>query len=171
MHGRDHRPQARGDHGHLHHDGFESFGELLMLSAPYLVVVDQRAPGIDGGNALPWCRLFILPPGAAKREASVTLDGPPRQVMPLRPGTATFMPAGAPLHFRFPTGLRMLACHFRLEWAPGVDACDGIRRLVQADAGALGAAAAATAAGPGDAGAVMRICPVWPVCPPSRRTA
>ncbi len=109
------------DDGHRHLRTFEAAGDLIGLSCSYVVDVEQQEPGIHNRNRLPFSRLFLV--AAATSEDRVTLG---RRAWPLRAGSVLFMPPDRMLQFDFAPGLRMLACHFRLDWAPGCDAFDGV---------------------------------------------
>ncbi|HYE05287.1 MAG TPA: AraC family transcriptional regulator [Planctomycetota bacterium] len=150
------RGGRRGGMGHARHDGFEMLGEGLTLMAPYLVTVQQEAPGIDGANAMPWNRLFVVPPHEQRIPATVSL-AEPRQALALEPGTITWLPSDARLHFRFPVGFRMIAWHFRLEWAPGVDAFAGVARMRQTRDATMSRELDALARRDADAAALARL--------------
>ncbi|MBA2482036.1 MAG: helix-turn-helix transcriptional regulator [Planctomycetes bacterium] len=157
MHWSDQRAQRPDDgSGHVHQRGVETLGDSLVLSAPYVVMVEQQPPGVDGSNAMPWCRLFLVSPQAPACDAAVTMAGPPRHRVALKPGTALYMPANVRLHFFFPVGMRMIAWHFRLEWAPGVDACADLTRLVRRDLSASAYDELAGAVAGAEAGAIAR---------------
>ncbi|MBA3848280.1 MAG: helix-turn-helix domain-containing protein [Planctomycetes bacterium] len=109
------------DGGHRHLRTIERTGDLIGLSCSYVVDVEQPEPGIHNRNRLPFSRLFLV--AAATVDDRVTLG---RRHWPLRAGTVLFMPPDQMLQFDFSPGLRMVACHFRLDWAPGCDAFDGV---------------------------------------------
>ena len=107
----------------------ERFGDLLHFSCPYIVDVDQDQPGIHNRNALPWSRLFLIHPDMPAGNHAVT-DVASGQRHRLTPGSVLLMPSGMLLGFDFAPGLRMVACHFRLEWAPGCDVFAELHRCV-----------------------------------------
>ncbi len=106
------------DGGHRHLRTIEQAGDLVGLSCPYVVDVEQAPPGIHNRNRLPFSRLFLITAADGAHDR-VTLG---RRAWPLTPGTVLFMPPDQLLQFDFTTGMRMLAFHFRLDWAPGCDA-------------------------------------------------
>ncbi len=110
------------DGGHLHLRTIEQASDLVGLSCPYVVDVDQAPPGIHNRNRLPFSRLFLIAASGSAGDR-VTLG---RRAWPLTHGTVLFMPPDQMLQFDFAPGLRMIACHFRLDWAPGCDAFAGV---------------------------------------------
>ncbi len=105
---------------HRHLVAVERQGDALDLTCPYVVEVDQDQSGIDNRNAMPWSRLFLMhPEGPAAADAVTDVLSGRRHA--LRPGGVLLMPAGRLYAFRFHAGMRMLAAHFRLDWAPGCD--------------------------------------------------
>ena len=109
-------------HRHLH--TIERQGDALSLTCPYAVDVVQAEPGIDDRNAQPWSRLFLMHPEGPAADDAVT-DVVARRRHPLRPGVALLLPPDRLYGFRFHPGMRMIAMHFRLEWAPGCDVFAG----------------------------------------------
>jgi AraC-like DNA-binding protein len=105
---------------HRHLTTFENRNDHLQLSCPYFVDVDQIAPGVDDHNRLPWSRLYLMDPDGPVGDDSV-LDVLLRQRHRLQPGAIVLLPPDRLYGFRFAPGMRMLAYHFRLEWAPGCD--------------------------------------------------
>ncbi len=110
---------------------FERWQEQLRIQCPWMVQVEQDAPGLHNRNALPWSRLYFIPsavPLAKKSTIGKTLkpstvtDVARRQQVVLQPGRLVLLPAHRLYAFDFEPGLRMAAAHFRLEWAPGCDA-------------------------------------------------
>ncbi len=110
--------------GHRHLTHFERHGDQLVLTCPYAVDVIQAPPGIDNRNSLPWSRLFLMDPDGARGTATVT-DIAARRRHPLLPGQALLLPPDRLYGFRFHPGMRMIALHFRLEWAAGCDVFSG----------------------------------------------
>lgn len=100
---------------------FERWQSHLHLDCPWLVAVDQEEPGIDNQNALPWSRLFLVPPDGQDADNHVT-DLANRLRIALKPGRVVLLPGNRRYAFRFQVGMVMTGCHFRLEWAPGCDA-------------------------------------------------
>lgn len=117
---------------HRHLPAIERQGNALALDCPYLVDVVQEQPGIDNRNALPWSRLFLMHPDGPAADDAVT-DVLARRRHPLRPGGVLLMPPDRIYAFRFHPGMRMLAAHFRLEWAPGCDVFAGRSACVAID--------------------------------------
>lgn len=105
---------------HRHLTTFESRNDHLQLSCPYFVDVDQAAPGVDDVNRLPWSRLYLMDPDGPTGDDTVT-DMLLRRRHRLVPGSILLLPPDRLYGFRFSPGMRMLAYHFRLEWAPGCD--------------------------------------------------
>jgi AraC-like DNA-binding protein len=105
---------------HRHLTTFENRNDHLQLSCPYFVEVDQVAPGVDDQNRLPWSRLYLMDPDGPSGDDSV-LDVVQRRRHRLLPGSIILLPPDRLYGFRFSPGMRMLAYHFRLEWAPGCD--------------------------------------------------
>lgn len=143
---------------HRHLAVVERVGDALQLSCPYLVDVVQAPPGIDDRNALPWSRLFLMHPQGPDADHAV-IDVMARRRHRLHPGGVLLLPPHRLYGFSFRPGMRMLAAHFRLEWAPGCDVFAGRAGCVaMADRVHLvGDAYAAVAAGEGLAcAAVLR---------------
>lgn len=92
-----------------------------------MVDVVQEKPGIDNRNTMPWSRLFLMDPRGPAAGDRVT-DLAARRSHPLLPGGALFLPPDRLYGFRFAPGMRMIAYHFRLEWAPGCDVFAGTER-------------------------------------------
>lgn len=134
----------------------ERHGDHLGLSCPYVVDVVQEAPGTDNRNTMPWSRLFLMDPRGPAADDRVT-DLAARRPHPLMPGRTLFLPPDRLYGFRFAPGMRMIAYHFRLEWAPGCDVFSGADRCLEiADAAPLiGAAYAALETGEGLAAATI----------------
>ncbi len=109
---------------HRHLYAIERHGDALNLTCPYLVEVIQAEPGIDNRNVLPWSRLFLIDPDGPAAADEVT-DVVLRRRYTLHPGGVLLMPPDRLYAFRFHPGMRMLAAHFRLEWAPGCDVFSG----------------------------------------------
>ena len=147
--------------GHVHLRSFEQHGDRLVLTCPYAVTVVQEAPGIDNRNAFPWSRLFLMDPAGSNGADAVT-DLAARRRHPLRPGEVLFLPPDRLYGFRFSPGMRMIACHFRLEWALGCDvfsgrtACEALTGCGDLITRAYAAAAAAESAH-GGLGAVAEL--------------
>lgn len=99
---------------------FERWGDRLLLTCPYVVDVDQAPPGIRSRNTIPLTRLFAMDPDAADGLGAVT-DRAQRRRWALRPGGILLLPPERAYAFDFAPGMRMAACHFRLESAPGCD--------------------------------------------------
>jgi len=111
---------------HRHLDFFERHGDQLALTCPYAVDVIQAAPGIDNRNSLPWSRLFLMDAGVPDgRDPNFVTDIAARRRHPLVPGQVLFLPPDRLYGFRFSPGMRMIALHFRLEWAVGCDVFSG----------------------------------------------
>ena len=110
------------DHRHLR--SFEQVNDQLGLTCPYVVEVEQEAPGIHNRNALPWSRLYLMDPDGPAGDHAVT-DAAGRRRNPLVPGGILFMPPERLYLFDFAPGMRMIAFHFRLEWSPGCDVFSG----------------------------------------------
>ncbi len=110
------------DHRHLHK--FESRNDQLGLTCPYVVEVEQEAPGIHNRNSLPWSRLYLMDPDGPANGHGVT-DAASRRRHQLVPGEVLFLPPERLYLFDFAPGMRMIAFHFRLEWSPGCDVFAG----------------------------------------------
>lgn len=98
-------------------------GDGLALACPYIVEVEQEAPGIHNRNAMPWTRLFLADPDAP--ELGAVIDLAVRRRIALRPGRIALLPPDRMYAFDFEPGMRMAAFHFRLEGSPGCDAFTG----------------------------------------------
>lgn len=109
---------------HRHLPYFERHGDQLTLTCPYVVDVIQESPGIDNRNSLPWSRMFLMDPDGLDGKHSVT-DIAARRRHVLEPSQALFLPPDRLYGFRFAPGMRMIAMHFRLEWAVGCDVFSG----------------------------------------------
>ncbi len=109
---------------HRHLAFIERQGDAITLTSPYVVAVVQAEPGVDDRNAQPWSRLFLMHPDGPAADHAVT-DVVARRRHPLRPGEALLLPPDRLYAFRFHPGMRMIAMHFRLEWAPGCDVFAG----------------------------------------------
>ena len=59
--------------GHRHLLHFERCNDLLGLTCPYLVEVEQADPGIHNRNSLPWSRLYLMDPEGPAGGHAVTL--------------------------------------------------------------------------------------------------
>ncbi len=92
----------------------------MALSCPYIVEVEQDQPGIHNRNTIPLARLFAMHPDGAAGLGSVT-DLATRTRWPLHPGGLLLLPPERAYGFDFLPGMRMSACHFRLESSPGCD--------------------------------------------------
>jgi AraC-like DNA-binding protein len=140
--------------GHRHLAGAERLGQHLDLWLPHVVDIDQRPPGLDNRNRMPWTRLFLVHHGGAG--ASAVHDLAARRQQPLVAGTLLLLPPERGYRFLFSGGLRMFAAHFRLELGPGNDACAGIQTLFSAPVpSGLAELALRAAASDGPAGAAL----------------
>lgn len=112
---------------------FETWHRHLRLDCPYLVRVTQDAPGTHNRNAMPWSRLYAVPSDCGSNLGSVT-DVSARETVAITPGRILLLPGNRLYRFDFEPTMRMVAWHFRLEWAPGCDAFAGDQRLTWTDA-------------------------------------
>lgn len=106
--------------GHRHLAELERTGDRLALTCPHIVAVDQAPPGLCNRNTLPLARLFAVDPDGPAAAGAVT-DLAARRRWALAPGGLLLLPPERAYAFDFATGLRLIACHFRLESAPGCD--------------------------------------------------
>lgn len=118
----------------------------LTLTCPYVVDVVQDGPGIRNRNTIPMARLFAMSPHGPDGLGRVT-DLARREVFHLAPGGILLLPPDRAYAFDFLPGMRMAACHFRLESAPGCDVFSGRLPLWRHDHADLAGGLCAIAAG------------------------
>lgn len=126
----------------------------LTLTCPYVVDVEQDGPGIHNRNTIPLARLFALPPHGPDGRGLVT-DLESRESFPLAAGGLLLLPPDRAYAFDFLPGMRMAACHFRLECAPGCDVFSGRPPQGRSDRADLATALCAIAAGESGLGAAV----------------
>jgi AraC-like DNA-binding protein len=126
-----------------------------------MVAVHQEEPGIDNRNALPWSRIFLVPPTGQRAdigEGNWVTDVAARQRIALKPGRILLLPGNRLYAFRFQPKMIMTGTHFRLEWAPGCDAfAEDARPRFRDDLHELSARAWAAVATDDTLGAVARL--------------
>lgn len=141
--------------GHRHLAALERIGDRLALSCPYIVDVVQAPPGIRSRNTIPLTRLFALSP-AAQPDLGLVSDTATRRAWPLLPGGFLLLPPERTYGFDFAPGLRLVACHFRLESAPGCDVFAQRQVAWRSDRPELAHALVAAAQAGDDLGAATR---------------
>jgi hypothetical protein len=80
-------------------------------------------------NRIPENRLFLVYQNSVPEGGFVSIEGcgAAEALLPLRPGTACFMPRDLSLASEFRPGLKMVGFHFSLSHGEGPDLIDGQR--------------------------------------------